>query len=76
MNEKCFARRTDSKCTILECGACHGNYNTCPFYKPKWKADHDRKLALKRIANMPPERQNQISVKYYQGQSPWMKEGL
>lgn len=76
MNEKCFARRNGSECSALACGICHGNYNTCPFYKPKWKADHDRQLILKKIARMPFERQDEISRKYYRGHAPWAKEDI
>lgn len=76
MNEKCFARRRGSECSALARGICHGNYDTCPFYKPKWKADHERRLILKKIAAMPLKRQEEIARKYYQGQEPWAKEDL
>ncbi len=76
MNEKCFGRRQGSECAILESRVCNGNYDTCPFYKPKWKADHDRMLALRRIAEKPIEVQEEISEKYFQGHMPWAKEEL
>ncbi len=76
MNEKCFARRRGSECSILERGICFGNYDTCPFYKPKWKSEHDRRLILKKIAAMPRKRQYEISRKYYQGHAPWAQEDL
>ena len=34
MNEKCFGLRKGRECAVLEKGFCHGNYDTCPFYKP------------------------------------------
>ena len=76
MNEKCFGLRKGRECAVLESGICHGNYNTCPFYKPKWKSDRDRERALHHIAGKPPEEQQEISKKYYQGRMPWAKEDL
>ena len=76
MNEKCFGLRKGRECGILEKGICFGNYDTCPFYKPKWKSDHDRERTLRRIASMPVEKQRSISEKYYQGRMPWAKEDI
>ena len=76
MNEKCFGRRRDRECAVLADKICYGNYNVCPFYKPKWKADHDRAKALHFIARLPLDEQEKISLKYYQGQMPWKKEEL
>ena len=76
MNETCFGLRKGRECTILAGGKCHGNYNLCPFYKPKWKAEQDRKKAFRAIARMPMEKQREISEKYYQGESPWEREDL
>ena len=76
MNEKCFGLRKNRECTILDGGVCHGNYDTCPFYKPQWKYEKDRKHAFRHIAEKPPEEQRIISEKYYQGQMPWAKEVL
>ena len=60
MNEKCFGLRKGRECAVLESGICHGNYNTCPFYKPKWKSDRDRERALHHIAGKPLEEQQEI----------------
>ena len=76
MNEKCFGLKQTRGCGILSDGFCRGNYDTCPFYKPKWKADQDRKMALRRIAAKPLEVQRAISEKYFQGEMPWAKEDL
>ncbi len=76
MNEKCFGLRKGRECAVLESGICHGNYNTCPFYKPKGKSDRDRERALLRIAGKPPEEQQEISKKSYQGRMPWTKEDI
>ena len=76
MNEKCFGLRKGRECAILESGVCHGNYDVCPFYKPKWMADRDRKNAMIAIARMPLEKQREISEKYYQGKTPWAKEDI
>ena len=76
MNEKCFGLRKGRECAVLEKGVCHGNYDICPFYKPRWKAEHDRQLALQRIAGKTIEKQRAISEKYYQGHMPWAKEDL
>ena len=76
MNEKCFGWRKGNECAVLESGVCHGNYDRCPFYKPKWKNDHDRELALRLIAAKPLEEQQHISEKYYQGRMPWTKEDI
>ncbi len=76
MNEKCFGLRKGRLCAVLVNGICYGNYANCPFYKPKWKADRDRKAVLYRIALMPLKEQQKISEKYYQGKMPWAKESL
>ena len=76
MNESCFGRRKGRVCSILIGGVCHGNYDRCPFYKPAWMAERDREKALRRISEMPIEKQRRISEKYYQGKMPWAKEGL
>ena len=76
MNEKCFGLRKGRECTILAGGKCSGNYDLCPFYKPKWKAEQDRKKAFRAIARMPLEKQREISEKYYQGETPWEREDL
>ena len=76
MNEKCFGLRKSSECAVTEDRVCRGNYDTCPFYKPKWKSDQDRKLALRRIADKSPERQRAIADKYYNGQMPWQEENV
>ena len=76
MNEKCFGLRKGRECAVLEEGICHGNYATCPFYKPKWKCEHDRQIALRRIADTSPEKQRLVADKYYHGQMPWAKEDL
>ena len=76
MNEKCFGLRKGRECAVLEDGICRGNYATCPFYKPKWKCEHDRQIALRHIADTPPEKQRLIAGKYYHGQMPWAKEDL
>lgn len=76
MNEKCFGLRKGSECAVLEKGICHGNYDSCPFYKPKWMAERDKKNTLRIIARMPPERQREIADKYYQGKMPWAKEDI
>lgn len=76
MNEKCFGLKKNRECGILSEGVCRGNYDTCPFYKPKWKADRDREMALRRIADKPLAVQQSISEKYFQGHMPWAKENL
>ena len=76
MNEKCFGLRKSRECTILAGGKCSGNYDLCPFYKPKWRYDKDRRQAFRHIAEKAPEKQRIISEKYYQGQMPWAKEDL
>ena len=76
MNEKCFGLRKGRVCAVLEDGFCRGNYDTCPFYKPKWKSDHDRRLALRRIADKPLKEQRMIADKYYHGRILWSKENL
>ena len=76
MNERCFGRFGEDRCTILECGTCYGNYNTCPFYKPIWMAERDNRWSLNKIAHKPIEVQKQIAEKYFQGQMPWSKGEL
>ena len=72
MNENCFARRKGSRCSALWRCFCNGNYPFCPFYKPDWKAEHDRKLAFGRIASLPIEKQQEIAERYYHGDMPWI----
>lgn len=76
MNEKCFGLRAKRECAILENKVCHGCYDTCPFYKPKWMAERDNQRSLARIAAKPWEEQQRISEKYFQGKMPWAKEEL
>ena len=71
MNEKCFALRPEKKCAITVCGVCNGNYNKCPFYKPKWMAVRDTKRCLYRISELKPETQIKIADKYYHGERIW-----
>ena len=74
MNETCFGRRKGVECVILEPGVCKGQYATCPFYKPKWKVEQERRLALQRIAALSREQRRYISEKYYQGRTPWEED--
>ena len=71
LNEKCFALKPGRKCSLLTCKGCNGQYDKCPFYKPRWKAERDTRRALARIASMPVEKQQAIAEKYYNGEMPW-----
>lgn len=69
MNETCFGMKHFGKCSAL-IGRCPG-YAACVFYKPIWKYEQDLRLADQRICRMPPEHQQYIADKYYQGNMPW-----
>ena len=71
MEEKCFAVTAKRKCKLLKCGECSGNYDRCPFYKPRWMADRDTRKRLYRISQLPEEQQAHIAQRYYHGKMPW-----
>ncbi len=80
MNEKCFGLKVSNKGRMV-CGVLEGNpgqssppcvgYQRCPFYKPKWEYDRDKKSALQRIGSLPVQTQRHIAEKYYEGEMPW-----
>ena len=74
MNEKCFAmKKTPTRegvCSCLEKRTCPG-YMICPFYKPVWVQERDRRRKFERLATLPEAQQLYISEKYYQGKMPW-----
>lgn len=71
MNEKCFGMNRGS-CKVLTCN-CPG-YAKCAFYKPRWKAEKDQRLANAKLRALPMERQQVIADAYFKGKMPWRNE--
>ncbi len=65
MNERCFALRTNNRCSAITVDRCKG-YMGCPFYKPMWKYEKDLKLAEARIKRLPKKQRKAIYKKYYE----------
>lgn len=73
MSEECFGKAGRYPCGVLDVPACVGE-DRCPFYKPSWRFERDRRLAYERIRTLSAERRAAIAGKYMQGRTPWQED--
>lgn len=73
MSEECFGKASRYPCGVLDVQVCVGE-GRCPFYKPAWRFERDRRLAYERIRTLSAERRAEIAGKYMQGRTPWQED--
>ena len=63
--------RADDKCIALECTKCPP---LCRFYKNESMQGEGIRKVNRRLYRLPIEKQQEISIKYYDGEMPWLRK--